>query len=72
MLIVATTAAEKGKHREAPPVNNDSDYGELQSEEEEEEEEGKMPAQRFQHVQQNKKITKKKANKAKAAAALVH
>ncbi|KAG6884203.1 hypothetical protein C0993_000439 [Termitomyces sp. T159_Od127] len=48
------------------------DYGELQSEEEEEEEEGKTPAQHFQCIQQNKKIAKKKANQAKAAAALVH
>ncbi|KAG6867274.1 hypothetical protein C0993_005081, partial [Termitomyces sp. T159_Od127] len=70
--IVATAAAKKGKHCEVSPVNNDSDYGELQSKEEEEKEEGKMPAQHFQHVQQNKKITKKKVNKAKAAAALVH
>ncbi|KAG6876105.1 hypothetical protein C0993_005504 [Termitomyces sp. T159_Od127] len=71
--IVATMAAKKGKHCEALPINNNSNYGELQSEEEEEEEEeGKMPAQRFQHIQQNKKIAKKKANKAKAAATLAH
>ncbi|KAG6900085.1 hypothetical protein C0993_003140 [Termitomyces sp. T159_Od127] len=70
--IVATTAAKKGKHCEAPPVNNNSNYGELQSKEEEEEEEGKTPAQHFQHVQQNKKIAKKKANKTKAVATLAH
>ncbi|KAG6899732.1 hypothetical protein C0993_007389 [Termitomyces sp. T159_Od127] len=65
-------AAEKGKHCEVPPINNDSNYGELQFKEEEEEEEGKTPTQCFQCIQQNKKITKKKANKAKAAATLVH
>ncbi|KAG6900084.1 hypothetical protein C0993_003139 [Termitomyces sp. T159_Od127] len=70
--IVATVAAKKGKHHEAPPVNNDSNYWELQSDEEEEEEEGETHTQHFQRVQQNKKIAKKKANKAKAAAALVH
>ncbi|KAG6875767.1 hypothetical protein C0993_007498 [Termitomyces sp. T159_Od127] len=70
--IVANMAAKKGKHCEAPPINDNSNYGESQSEEEEEEEEGKMPAQYFQRVQQNKKIAKKKANKAKAAATLVH
>ncbi|KAG6884436.1 hypothetical protein C0993_011147 [Termitomyces sp. T159_Od127] len=69
--IVATAAAKKGRHHKAPPIK-DSDYRELQSEEEEEEEEGKMPAQCFQRVQQNKKIVKKKANKAKAAATLGH
>ncbi|KAG6876830.1 hypothetical protein C0993_012718 [Termitomyces sp. T159_Od127] len=70
--IVATMAAKKGKHCEAPSVNDDSDYGELQSEEEEEDKEDKTPTQRFQHIQQNKKIAKKKVNKAKAAAALAH
>ncbi|KAG6882193.1 hypothetical protein C0993_011630, partial [Termitomyces sp. T159_Od127] len=69
--IVATMAAEKGKHCEVPPINNDSNYGELQFKEEEEEE-GKTPTQCLQCIQQNKKITKKKANKAKAAAALMH
>ncbi|KAG6883616.1 hypothetical protein C0993_005133 [Termitomyces sp. T159_Od127] len=54
--IVATTAAKKGR----------------QSEEEEKEEEGKTPAQHFQCVQWNKKITEKKANKAKATAILAH
>ncbi|KAG6874781.1 hypothetical protein C0992_006579 [Termitomyces sp. T32_za158] len=44
----------------------------LQSEEEEEAKEGELAAQRFQHVQRNKKLAKKKANRAKAAAALAH
>ncbi|KAG6877228.1 hypothetical protein C0993_009311, partial [Termitomyces sp. T159_Od127] len=70
--IVTTAATKKGKHCEAPSVDNDSNYGELQFEEEKEEEEGKMPAQRFKHIQWNKKIAKKKANKAKAAATLAH
>ncbi|KAG6884363.1 hypothetical protein C0993_011798 [Termitomyces sp. T159_Od127] len=70
--IVATVAAKKGKRYEVPPINDDSDYRELQSKEEEEEEENKTPAQCFQHIQQNKKIAKKKANKTKAAAALAH
>ncbi|KAG6877433.1 hypothetical protein C0993_007412, partial [Termitomyces sp. T159_Od127] len=72
--IVATAAAKKGKHCEAPPpIDNNSDYRESQSGEgEEEEEEGKTHAQRFHHVQWNKKIAKKKANKVKTAAALVH
>ncbi|KAG6865353.1 hypothetical protein C0993_008148, partial [Termitomyces sp. T159_Od127] len=70
--IIATTAAKKGKYCETPPVNNNSNYRELQSEEDEDEEEGKTPAQHFQYVQQNKKIAKKKVNKAKAAAALAH
>ncbi|KAG6867496.1 hypothetical protein C0993_002049, partial [Termitomyces sp. T159_Od127] len=70
--IVATAAAKKGKHCKALPIDNNIDYGELQFEEEEEDKEGEMPAQRFQYVQQNKKIAKKKAKKAKAAAALAN
>ncbi|KAG6875571.1 hypothetical protein C0992_003263 [Termitomyces sp. T32_za158] len=58
--LVATEAAGKEKQRA------------LQSEEEEEAEEGELAAQRFQRVQHNKKLAKKKANKAKAAAALAH
>ncbi|KAG6876921.1 hypothetical protein C0993_012067 [Termitomyces sp. T159_Od127] len=69
--IVATIAAE-GRHCEAPPIDEKSNYGESQSEREEEEEEGKTPTQHSQRIQQNKKITKKKTNKAKAAAALAH
>ncbi|KAG6898647.1 hypothetical protein C0993_005361 [Termitomyces sp. T159_Od127] len=45
--IVATMAAKKGKHCEAPPADNDSNYRESQSKEEEEEEEGKTPTQHF-------------------------
>ncbi|KAG6883339.1 hypothetical protein C0992_008973 [Termitomyces sp. T32_za158] len=69
-----TVAASKGKQRVIPTEEDDSDYGQSSSEaeEEEEEEEGKTPAQRFQRVQQNKKLTKKKANRAQAAAALAH
>ncbi|KAG6893909.1 hypothetical protein C0992_008226, partial [Termitomyces sp. T32_za158] len=47
-------------------------YGQSFLEAEEEEEEGKTPAQHFQRVQQNKKLIKKKANRAQAAAALAH
>ncbi|KAG6867261.1 hypothetical protein C0993_005139 [Termitomyces sp. T159_Od127] len=70
--IVAIAAAKKGKHCEALPINNNSNYGESQSEEEEEEEEGKTLVQCFQRIQWNKKITKKKVNKAEATAALAH
>ncbi|KAG6886642.1 hypothetical protein C0992_002975 [Termitomyces sp. T32_za158] len=67
-----TVAASKGKQRVVPTKEDDSDYGQSSLEAEEEEEEGKMPAQCFQHVQQNKKLAKKKANRAQAAAALAH
>ncbi|KAG6875739.1 hypothetical protein C0992_002592 [Termitomyces sp. T32_za158] len=67
-----TAAASKGKQRVVPTEEDDSDYGQLSLEVEEEEEEGEMPAQRFQRVQQNKKLAKKKANRAQAAAALAH
>ncbi|KAG6873812.1 hypothetical protein C0992_008408, partial [Termitomyces sp. T32_za158] len=70
--LTATAAAGKGKQRAVPAIKDDSDYGQLQSEEEEEAEEGELAAQRFQHVQRNKKLAKKKANRAKAAAALAH
>ncbi|KAG6868012.1 hypothetical protein C0993_008387 [Termitomyces sp. T159_Od127] len=71
--IVATAAAKKGKHCEAPPIDDDSNYGESQlDKEEEEEKEGEMPTQHFQRIQQYKKIAKKKANKAKVAATLTH
>ncbi|KAG6875426.1 hypothetical protein C0993_009269, partial [Termitomyces sp. T159_Od127] len=40
--IVFTAVAQKGKHCEALPINDDSNYRELQSEEEEEKEESKM------------------------------
>ncbi|KAG6876731.1 hypothetical protein C0992_011986 [Termitomyces sp. T32_za158] len=68
--VAKTVAASKGKQRVIPTEENDSDYGQSSSEAEEEEEEGKTPAQRFQHVQRNKKLAKKKANRAQAAAAL--
>ncbi|KAG6874552.1 hypothetical protein C0992_007536 [Termitomyces sp. T32_za158] len=44
----------------------------LQSEEVEEAEEGESAAQHFQHVQHNKKLAKKKVNRAKAVAAIAH
>ncbi|KAG6886546.1 hypothetical protein C0992_003486 [Termitomyces sp. T32_za158] len=70
--LTAMAVVDKGKQRAVPAIEDDSDYGQLQSEEEEEAEEGELPAQHFQRVQRNKKLAKKKANKAKAAAAIVH
>ncbi|KAG6895649.1 hypothetical protein C0992_000190 [Termitomyces sp. T32_za158] len=70
--VIATEVACKGKQRAVPAIEDDSDYGQSQSEEKEEAEEGKSAAQRFQHMQRNKKLAKKKTNKAKAAVALVH
>ncbi|KAG6894924.1 hypothetical protein C0992_003937 [Termitomyces sp. T32_za158] len=67
-----TVAASKGKQRVVPTEEDDSNYGQSSLKAEEEEEEGKTPAQRFQHVQRNKKLAKKKANRAQAAAALAH
>ncbi|KAG6893487.1 hypothetical protein C0993_000985 [Termitomyces sp. T159_Od127] len=76
-----TSAASKGKTK-AVPTEEDasdygqsskedvSDYGQSSKEDEEEEEEGETPAQRFQRIQWNKKLTKKKADRAEAAAAL--
>ncbi|KAG6895873.1 hypothetical protein C0992_011873 [Termitomyces sp. T32_za158] len=69
---MVTAAASKGKQHVVLLIDDDSDYGELHSEEEEEAEEGKMPAQCFQHMQQNKKLAKKKVNKVKNTAALAH
>ncbi|KAG6870797.1 hypothetical protein C0995_010576 [Termitomyces sp. Mi166 len=60
-----TVAASKGKGKAVATVNDESDYGQSSSEEEQELEEGESAAQRFQHVQQNKKLTSKKANAAK-------
>ncbi|KAG6870101.1 hypothetical protein C0993_005164, partial [Termitomyces sp. T159_Od127] len=54
-----TSAASKGKTKAIPT-----------EEDKEEEEEGETPAQRFQRVQQNKKLAKKKASRAEAAATL--
>ncbi|KAG6883522.1 hypothetical protein C0992_008550, partial [Termitomyces sp. T32_za158] len=62
----------KGKQRAVPTIEDDSDYGQLQSEEEEEAKEGESAAQRFQRVQRNKKLAKKKVNRVKAAAAIAH
>ncbi|KAG6893670.1 hypothetical protein C0992_009134 [Termitomyces sp. T32_za158] len=70
--LTATAATGKGKQRAVPAIKDDSDYGQSQSKEEEEAEEGGLAAQRFQHMQRNKKLTKKKANRAKAATAIVH
>ncbi|KAG6870252.1 hypothetical protein C0992_000606, partial [Termitomyces sp. T32_za158] len=58
--LTATAAAGKGKQRAVPAIEDDSDYEQSQSKEEEEAEEGESAAQRFQHVQRNKKLAKKK------------
>ncbi|KAG6895918.1 hypothetical protein C0995_012074 [Termitomyces sp. Mi166 len=65
-------AASKGKGKIVPTLSDESDYGESSSEHEQKSEEGESAAQCFQHVQYNKKLTAKKANKAKAEAALQH
>ncbi|KAG6870439.1 hypothetical protein C0995_012982 [Termitomyces sp. Mi166 len=65
-------AASKGKGKIVPTLSDESDYGESLSEHEQESEEGESAAQRFQRMQYNKKLTAKKANKAKAEAALQH
>ncbi|KAG6883755.1 hypothetical protein C0992_007902 [Termitomyces sp. T32_za158] len=70
--LMATAATGKGKQRAVPAIHDDSDYGQSQSEEEEEAKEGESAAQRFQRMQCNKKLAKKKANRAKAVAALAH
>ncbi|KAG6859613.1 hypothetical protein C0995_006645 [Termitomyces sp. Mi166 len=74
--LVATqqkaTAASKSKGKIVWTLSDESDYGELSSEHEQKSEEGESAAQCFQHVQYNKKLAAKKANKAKAKAALQH
>ncbi|KAG6898513.1 hypothetical protein C0995_009419, partial [Termitomyces sp. Mi166 len=65
-------AASKGKGKIVLTLSDKSDYGELSSMHEQELEKGESAAQRFQHVQYNKKLAAKKANKAKAEAALQH
>ncbi|KAG6885660.1 hypothetical protein C0992_004979 [Termitomyces sp. T32_za158] len=70
--VAKTAAASKGKQRVVTTEEDDSNYGQSSLEAEEEEEEGKMPAQCFQCVQQNKKLAKKKVNRAQAATALAH
>ncbi|KAG6886480.1 hypothetical protein C0995_007500 [Termitomyces sp. Mi166 len=61
-----TVATSKGKGKAVATVNDESDYGQSSSEEEQESKEGESAAQRFQHVQRNKKFTSKKVNAAKA------
>ncbi|KAG6876966.1 hypothetical protein C0992_011181 [Termitomyces sp. T32_za158] len=70
--LMATAAVGKGKQQAVPAIKDDSNYGQLQSKEEEEAEEGESAPQRFQHVQHNKKLAQKKANKAKVVVALAH
>ncbi|KAG6870400.1 hypothetical protein C0995_013231 [Termitomyces sp. Mi166 len=65
-------AAFKGKRKIVPMLSDKSDYGESSSKHEQELEEGESAAQRFQCMQYNKKLAAKKANKAKAEAALQH
>ncbi|KAG6885813.1 hypothetical protein C0995_009035 [Termitomyces sp. Mi166 len=67
-----TAAVSKGKGKAVAMIKNKSDYGQFSSEDEQELEEGESAAQRFQHVQQNKKLTTKKVNVAKAEAAQQH
>ncbi|KAG6886530.1 hypothetical protein C0992_003550 [Termitomyces sp. T32_za158] len=63
--LTAMLVVDKGKQQVVPTIEDDSDYGQSQSKEEEEAEEGESAAQRFQRVQRNKKLAKKKANRAK-------
>ncbi|KAG6870824.1 hypothetical protein C0995_010338, partial [Termitomyces sp. Mi166 len=65
-------AASKGKGKIVLTLSDESDYGELLSEHERKSEEEESAAQRFQHVQYNKKLATKMVNKAKAKAALQH
>ncbi|KAG6882221.1 hypothetical protein C0995_015395 [Termitomyces sp. Mi166 len=65
-------AASKGKGKVVPMLSDKSDYGESLSVYEQASEEGESVAQRFQRMQYNKKLTAKKARKAKAEAALQH
>ncbi|KAG6883155.1 hypothetical protein C0995_012815 [Termitomyces sp. Mi166 len=65
-------AASKGKGKIVPMLSDESNYGESSSEHKQESEKGESAAQRFQRVQYNKKLATKKANKAKAEAALQH
>ncbi|KAG6858270.1 hypothetical protein C0995_001243 [Termitomyces sp. Mi166 len=67
-----TAAASKDKEKAVAMVNNESDYGQSSSKEEQESEEGESAAQRFQRVQQNKKLALKKVNAAKARDAQQH
>ncbi|KAG6886901.1 hypothetical protein C0995_003450 [Termitomyces sp. Mi166 len=67
-----TAAASKSKGKAVATIKSESDYGQFLSEDEQESEEGKSAAQHFQRVQQNKKLTMKKANVVKAEAAQQH
>ncbi|KAG6894121.1 hypothetical protein C0995_014981, partial [Termitomyces sp. Mi166 len=67
-----TAAMSKSKGKAVAMIEDESDYGQFSSEDEQESEEGELAAQRFQRMQQNKKLTMKKANVAKAEAALQH
>ncbi|KAG6882293.1 hypothetical protein C0995_015068 [Termitomyces sp. Mi166 len=62
----------KGKGKVVAMVNNESNYGQSLSEDEQESEEGESAAQRFQCMQQNKRLASKKANVAKARDAQQH
>ncbi|KAG6897659.1 hypothetical protein C0995_010292, partial [Termitomyces sp. Mi166 len=62
----------KGKGKVVATVDDESNYGQSLSEDEQESEEGESAAQRFQHVQQNKKLALKKVNAAKARDAQQH
>ncbi|KAG6881234.1 hypothetical protein C0995_002536, partial [Termitomyces sp. Mi166 len=67
-----TAAASKGKGKIVLMLSDKSDYSESLSEHERGSEEGESAAQHFQRMQYNKKLATKKANKAKAEAALQH
>ncbi|KAG6859163.1 hypothetical protein C0995_011057 [Termitomyces sp. Mi166 len=67
-----TVATSKGKGKAVATIKNESNYGQFLLEDEQKSEEGESAAQRFQRVQQNKKLTTKKANVAKAEAAQQH
>ncbi|KAG6883371.1 hypothetical protein C0995_012376, partial [Termitomyces sp. Mi166 len=67
-----TAATSKSKKKAVAMSKNESDYGQFLSEDEQESEEGESAAQRFQRMQQNKKLAMKKANVAKAEAAQQH
>ncbi|KAG6893089.1 hypothetical protein C0995_001647, partial [Termitomyces sp. Mi166 len=61
-----------GKGKVVPTLSDESNYGESSSTHKRELEEGESVAQCFQCMQYNKKLTAKKARKAKAKAALQH
>ncbi|KAG6883643.1 hypothetical protein C0995_011794 [Termitomyces sp. Mi166 len=67
-----TVAMSKGKEKAVATVDNESNYGQSLSEDEQESEEGESATQRFQCMQQNKKLASKKANIAKARDAQQH